>query len=601
MESRIKKQALVYGVVAILLVTLAAAFAYKFGAFNQETENQPSPVPTPPSALFTTFASYDVLRNFLLTNSRTQGPFAFYSPADVRQLPTMVEGFEATSSSPGLTTDYSGTNIQVAGVDEADFVKTDGDYIYVLSNNTLYIIKAYPPQTAEIVATITFGDLYPEGIFVSGDRLAVLGSKYFIPSYPYPYGYRYYTIDVKTFIRIYDIQDGTNPVFLDDLVLTGSYFNSRMIGDYVYFVVSQPAYIVYDTVILPKIYSNNQLVKEVLPSEIHYYNGSDEYYQYTTFIAMNMQNMTEAPTYMTLMLGGTSSMYVSQDNMYVTFPEYDFNTTVSSTAIYRIHIQGRNMTAEAKGQVLGNELNQFSMDEYGGYFRIATATWVNGIPRSNLFVLDMDLNVVGQLLDIEVNETLDSARFLGDRCYLSTSVVSRDPFFVIDVANASQPEILGYLKTPGFTRYLHPYDENHVIGVGIDASNVRVLLFDVSNVSAPKNMSEYKFEGYWSESLALSDHKAFLFSHAKNLLAIPVAIYNYDYYSVQQGLFVFDITLTGLVLKGSVTHLEAGTYDWDYYVKRGLYIKDVLYTVSDWKVKMNWLDDLAEIGEIVFP
>ncbi len=600
MESRIKKQALVYGVVAILLVTLAAAFAYKFGVYNPETGNPP-PVSTPPSSLFTTFASYDVLRNFLLTNSRTQGPFAFYSPADVRQLDALVEGFEATSNSPGLTTDYSGTNIQVAGVDEADFVKTDGDYIYVLSNNTLYIIRAHPPQTAEIVANITFGDLYPEGIFVSGDRLAVLGSKYFIPSNPYSYGY--YTIDVKTFIQIYDIHDRTDPTFLDDLVLTGSYFNSRMIGDYVYFVVSQPAYVVYDTVILPKIYSNNRLVKEVLPSEIHYYNGSDEYYQYTTFIAMNMHNMTEAPTYMTLMLGGTSSMYVSQDNMYVTFPEFNANTTISNTAIYRVHIQGNNMTAEAKGQVLGNELNQFSMDEYGGYFRIATATWISGVPRSNLFVLDMDLNVVGKLLDIEVNETLDSARFMGDRCYLSTSIVRRDPFFVIDVANASQPKILGYLKIPGFTRYLHPYDEDHVIGVGRDESNnVRVSLFDVSNVSAPKNMSEYRFEGYWSESLALSDHKAFLFSQAKNLLAIPVTIYSYDY-SVEQGLFVFDITLTdGLVLRGSVTHLEDVVYNhWYYYVKRALYIDDVLYTISDWKIKMNRLGDLAEIGEIGLP
>ncbi|NIV44201.1 hypothetical protein GWN49_04895, partial [Candidatus Bathyarchaeota archaeon] len=124
-----------------------------------------------------------------------------------------------------------------------------------------------------------------------------------------------------------------------------------------------------------------------------------------------------------------------------TFPEFNSNTT-----IYRIRIQENSVTAEAEGQVPGNVLNQFSMDEYEGYFRVATATRVEGVPRSNLFIMTMDLEKVGSLQDIEVGETLDSARFMGNRCYLSTSVVRRDPFFVIDVENVTSPEILGYLK-----------------------------------------------------------------------------------------------------------------------------------------------------------
>ncbi len=245
------------------------------------------------------------------------------------------------------------------------------------------------------------------------------------------------------------------------------------------------------------------------------------------------------------------------------------------------------------------------MDEYNGYFRIATATWVDGIPRSNLFILDMDLRVVGTLLDIEVGETLDSARFMGNRCYLSTSVVRRDPFFVIDVENATVPKILGYLKIPGLNRYLHPYDENHVIGVGRDEFNkVKVSLFDVSNVSAPKNIDEYRFEGGRSDTPALWDHKAFLFAYSKDLLAIPVSISHYDFnYTTEQGLFVFNITLTnGFVLKGNVTHQEVGISDWDtsYYVKRALYIENVLYTVSDRKLKLNSIESLALLKEIPF-
>jgi uncharacterized secreted protein with C-terminal beta-propeller domain len=142
------------------------------------------------------------------------------------------------------------------------------------------------------------------------------------------------------------------------------------------------------------------------------------------------------------------------------------------------------------------------MDEYDGYFRMATSTWVNGVPRSNLFMMDMDLEKVGSLLDIEVGETLDSARFMGNRCYLSTSVVRRDPFFVIDVENVTTPKILGYLKIPGFNRYLHPYDQNHVIGLGRDEfNNVKISLFNVTNVSVPELISEYRFEGSTASSI----------------------------------------------------------------------------------------------------
>jgi inhibitor of cysteine peptidase len=210
--------------------------------------------------------------------------------------------------------------------------------------------------------------------------------------------------------------------------------------------------------------------------------------------------------------------------------------------------------------------------------------------------------VVGKLLDIEVGETLDSARFMANRCYLSTSVVMRDPFFVIDVKDASEPEILGYLKIPGFTRYLHPYDEHHVIGVGRDENNrVRILLFNVTDVSAPASLSEYIFDGSWSDTEVLADHRAFLFAHSKNLLAIPATIYNYDH-KTEQGLFLFNITLDdGIRLRGKITHQEAEADYWNYtyYVRRALYIENVLYTLSDRKIQMNNLDTMDKIGEIM--
>jgi uncharacterized secreted protein with C-terminal beta-propeller domain len=493
---------------------------------------------------------------------------------------------------------HSTTNIQVAGVDEADIVKTDGEYIYLASGSNVFILKAYHPEEAKILSQITFNDTSFGGIFVSRDsnRLAVLGCKYKFPEFYY----QTFIIDVKTFVNVYDISNKSEPTLLINFTMTGSYFNSRMIGDYVYFVVSQPSYVIYDTVILPNIYLNGER-KEIGATEVLYSNTSDNYFLYTTVVALNMQNTTEEPTRKTIMLGGTSSMYVSLNNIYITFPELYGNTT-----IYRIRIDNSTINPEAKGEVPGHELNQFSMDEYNNYFRIATTKWVNGTTQDNLYVLNMNLSMVGNLENIAPGETIDSARFIGNRCYLATSIVRRDPFFVIDVENATEPKILGYLKISGFTRYLHPYDESHIIGVGKDENNsVKISLFDVSNVSAPVEVDMYSVGGVWSDTLVLTEHKAFLFDKSKNLLAIPVSIYyNGDKYWQWQGIYVFNITISeGLVLRGNITHQENGSIYWDstYEVKRALYIEDVLYTVSDKKIKMNSLEDLTEIKEIQLP
>jgi inhibitor of cysteine peptidase len=598
MEKEIKKKASVYGIAAIILAIMLGTLCYNFGPL---LDTEPSPTPSPAShfTLLSTFSSEDALRNYLMANSHVQGTYPYYGPWDAVILKSEVQAFGAPSASLNLFSSsdaYSTTNVQVAGVDEADLVKTDGEYIYVMSNNSVFILKAYPPEQAKVLSKIVFKDTYAVEIFVSGDRLAVLECKYGTPQiFPLWGYYRPFTVDIKTRMEVYNISDRANPAFLTDFTISGSYFNSRMIGDYVYFVVSQPAYIIYDTAILPKIYTPRRIM-EIPASQIQYFNTSDDYYQYTTIAAMNIQNISQAPTYATILLGGTSNMYVSLKNIYITF-EFD-----GQTSIYRIRIENGTLDCEARGKVQGRELNQFSMDEHNGYFRIATSSWLNGNPQTNLYVLDMNLNVVGSLEGIAANETMDSARFMDDRCYLSTSVVRRDPFFVIDVQNASEPKILGYLKIPGFIRYLHPYDEDHVIGVGRDEnSKVKITLFDVTNVSAPINMSNYTVEGIWSDTPVLSDHKAFLFDRSKDLLVIPVSI-NFNNYELNwQGAYVFNITLTdGLDLRGNVMHQSDTSNNWyySYYVKRAFYAEDALYTMSDTKILINSLEDLHLLKEV---
>src|SRR3990170_4676915 len=590
MEKEIRKRAALYAFVAVLSAIVLGAFAYNFSIYPLEPYQ-----PVQVGQLLPTFSSHEELRTFLLANSKTRGVFPFYSPSDVNTLTTRaLVSFDVAQQGESFKFEHSTTNIQVAGVDEADIVKTDGEHLYLISGNNVTIVKAYPPEEAQVLSKMTFNDTYPVGIFVSQDKLVVLGSHYTVSSRQY---YEPVVIDIKTSASVYDISEKTQPVLLGNFTITGSYFHSRMIGDYVYFVVSQPAYVIYDTVVLPKVYADDE-VKEISPSEIYHANASDNCYLFTTVAAMNIHRVEEEPTYRTLMLGGTSSMYVSLDNVYITFPEAD-----AQTSIYRISVEQDALVVEAHGKVPGRELNQFSMDEYDSYFRIATATWANGTVHSNLYIMNMDLSIVGRLENIAPDETLDSARFIGNRAYLSTSVVQRDPFFVVDVGNASSPQILGYLKSPGFTRYLHPYDDNHLIGIGKDGTNVKISLFNVANVSTPTEIDKYLFEGVSSDTLVLTEHKAFLLDKTKELLVLPVSVNNMDY-SFWQGAYVFKITVTdGLVMRGTVTHRDSVVYQYDerFFVVRELYVENVLYTVSNKRIRMNYLSDLSLINQVELP
>lgn len=616
MESKIKRHTLSYGIAAILLVSLMTALILTFDNLQLEYTPGEPPTTASPMQLLSTFQSTEELTNFLTTNAKTQSPFWVYGAADARFLDAQntfaLDGALEASSVPA----HSTTNVQVTGVDEADIVKVDDrGYMYIISGHEVYIVRAYPPTQAQPISKLSFDDQYLIGIFIQGNRLAVLGSDY---AFPATYD-RYYVADIRTFMRIYDVTDPSNPSMVRDFTISGSYFSSRMIGDYVYFVVSKAAYLVDDTPQLPEIRSDRQLIT-IAPTEIRYFNGTDDYYQYTTLVAMNVKNATEAPVYLPIMLGGTGNLYVSLSNIYITYGGWSGNTT-----IYRIRVQGRNMTCEARGTVPGRERNQFSMDEYGDFFRIETTTWApDWTTHTNLYVLDMNLSMVGKLEGLAPGENFHSARFMGDRAYFVT-FKKTDPLFVIDLREPTAPSVLGELHIPGYSDYLHPYDDTHLIGVGkhtVEADEgdfawyqgIKISLFDVSNVTNPVQVSNVTIGDRGSDTPVLYDHKAFLFDRARGLLVIPILEAQIDEstYSgevppyaygdpVWQGAYVFDVSLFhGFLLEGKITHLESGMniYEDSHWVRRAVYIEDVLYTISDLKIKMTDLDTLDEIGEI---
>jgi uncharacterized secreted protein with C-terminal beta-propeller domain len=577
------------------------------------------------------FASYEELQDFINTNAQYTG---FHWRQGI--FLDIAEGEMAPASKEGAigAIDYSTTNIQVAGVDEADIVKTDGAYIYLVSGNRTIIVKAYPPEQAQVLSEIELEGTVI-GIFINGDRLVVFEEE--TPYYPYydvrwgPAGEIYMPyISPKTFIKVYDVSDRENPRLQREISAEGQYVSSRMIGDYAYVVINEPVYEQDDELNLPKIYLGGNET-EIPATDISYCDVSDYYYMYTTIIAINTQNDDQEPKYETILLGASSTLYVSPDNIYLTFPVWGGDVgDFGKSSIHRIHIEGDEIEYIASGEVPGMVLNQFSMDEYDGYFRVATTTYEEK-SQNNVYILDMALNITGSLKNLAPGETIYSARFMGERCYLVT-FRQVDPLFVIDLKDPYSPEVLGYLKITGYSDYLHPYDENHLIGIGKETTEegefawyqgVKISLFDVSDVRNPREIDKEIIGHRGTDSPVLWDHKAFLFDKSRNLLVIPVleAKVNEAEYPqgvpsdaygepVWQGAYIFHVSLdAGISLEGRITHIEnLGDLEQEYYyfyspfsVTRSLYIGDVLYTISGAKIMMNNLENLDYINEVELP
>ena len=632
-QREIKKKTRVYGTVATLSAIVLVALIYVYGStpgvFTPDTLPETSPMKT--------FSSYNELKNFLTAN--TQGGTDSYAggPLDSQFFGSSRGTMDEAAPLPAALSDssaysdnsYSTTNIQVEGVDEADIVKTDGNYIYVATNNNyqsasqnnVYVMKA-DTQDPRVIAKIPLGNnTYVAGLFLSQDnnKLVVIGSQY--QFYAYGGAAREYIMsypgvsNVNTFLSVYDVSEKASPVLARNVTLSGSYFSSRMIGNYVYAVVSQPTYLVNNDVVLPQVYENAKAA-EIEPTSIYYADTKDTYFTFTTFLGLDIMDDAQEPTNMTVMMGGTSTMYVSLNNIYVTYPTW--SDQGQYTSIYRISVNDGVLSNEiAKGNVLGHVLNQYSMDEYNGYFRLATTSW-NETTRNTVYVLNSNLTTIGKvkLENAEVRETIKSVRFMGDKAYVVT-FEQKDPFFVLDMSNPEEPKVAGKLEIPGYSSYLHPYDENHVIGLGKEGNNVKLSLFDVSDVNNPTEIAKYIVEGDWTDSEALQEPKAFLFDKEKELLVIPVSKTNYGVVDTKdgesiatqggfwQGAYVFNVTTSGFTLRGGITHQENTTdtqyyygYDYNMWVHRTLYINNTLYTVSNAKVLLNNLNTLALIADV---
>jgi uncharacterized secreted protein with C-terminal beta-propeller domain len=635
---------------AILSAVVLISMVYVLGV---------APILLPPSQApvareMKTFSSTQEIANYL--NANTDGLTIYENIRDSDKFIPVPTTYDSVIPEVYLTqgsNGYSTTNIQVEGVDEVDTVKTDGQYIYTISTatqtkdlvtnepfvstiNAVYIIDA-DSQKPRVVSKIALDEIHPDGVFLSQDsnRLVILGSKNIRYTHleDYAKGNPRSTNEVYTCINIYDISNKARPSLTRNLTLSGIYFNSRMIDDNLYTVVNQPATLYGDIVTLPRVYENG-IQGEAAPTSIYYTDIDDSIVSFTSVYSLNIADDTSVPANMTVMMGRTSTMYVSPQNVYITYPCWD-QTSGQYTSIYRIAIDGLHLSLEAQGSIPGRVLNQYSMDEYDGNFRIATNYCGPESQVSNIYVLNSELTVTGKLEGLAPNENLHAVRFMGDKAYLVTFKVT-DPLFVIDLSISNKPTVLGELKIPGYSDYLHPYDENNLIGLGKETTEsatgdlawyqgLKIALFDVSNVNKPTQRTSYGIGDRGTDSLALSDPHAFLFDKEKKMLVIPVKLALVDNQTTQnpstmtygetiwQGAYVFNLTLDeGFTLKGTVTHLNPTLLDnqghlqnpSDYgytqnnWITRTLYIGNILYTISNSEIKLTNLTDMTSAGSV---
>ncbi|MBE6774498.1 MAG: hypothetical protein E7544_09835 [Ruminococcaceae bacterium] len=513
----------------------------------------------------------------------------------VTQSVTIADTADDASTESVTQDNYGKTNTQVENVDEADIIKNDGKYLYILSGGYYQVERRVTIVSAadmKVVSRIILDseDYYYniQEMFVNGDRLVLLATESEKLDYdeddnalydmPYYGGYYYGESDIVSFV--YDISDRENPSFVRKVSQDGSrYISSRMIDGVLYTVSSY--WVSGDS---EEEIKNNSIPavdgKEVPCDCIYIYDYDSE--QYIVLSAYDTKS-DEGEVSSLSILGSGDEVYCSRDALYVAGTQYDFNNG-NATEIYSFNLNGTDISYRASGAVKGTVLNQFSLDEYEENLRIATTyySYKHDVDVSSVYVLNKDLQLIGQLEDIAYDEQVKSVRFMGDTGYIVT-FRNTDPLFTLDLSDPTAPRTVGEVKLPGFSSYLHPVGDGLVAGIGYDGddesadwSSIKVSLFDVSDLKNPEVVDTFVLKNVHSQ--ALENPKAFIYYPEENLIGFPVEHYDNNVVLSYKLLKIENRVIESHL--GYVHESERFTGD----VFRGTYIGQKLYTISNYNV-----------------
>lgn len=489
----------------------------------------------------------------------------------------------AKGNTSASSEEHSGTTVQVEGVDEADIVKTDGKYIYILSlyEGTVKIVDATGEKPKQLASIENIG-IYASDMYLSGDRLIIIGDD--------NYGDTYNTGDSvsssECFAVIYDVSYPNNPKELIRLKQSGYYNESRLIGGRLYIIsdftvntegIEKNRAESYVPSVSCKDYNG-----AVAAESVHFYNNCN-YPRYTVICGYDIKDGALSGTQS--VLGGSYTVYANTENIITCgYPDSDGFTQVA-----RFSIGGGEITLRATGSLKGSLLNQFSIDEYKGYFRFVLTDYYK-TETNSLVILDGDLKETGKITDLAPGERVYSVRFMGDTAYFVT-FRQVDPLFSADVSDPHNPKIIGSLKIPGFSSYLFPYGDK-LLGIGQNADEqtgrsglMKLSMFDISDPANVTESSKTDIPAKYSE--ALYNHKATIADYGKNIIGFPAYGNSgllYFVYSYEDGKFVQKLK-TELNIENQQDC-------------RGLYIGKVFYIAAPYELQYYDLETFELLGTL---
>jgi hypothetical protein len=571
-------------------------------------------------------------------------------------------------AAPAAARSASGTNNQVASVDEADIVKTDGRYVYLAANGALRIVEALKPKMLSV--TMLPGNA--RELFVEGDRAVVFSSSGATAKRcTYAYDCTFAGDGSSTNVIVLDISDRNAPKVIRQLDLSGSLLAARRIGNTVHTVVSDgdtqappfetwPADLEMCGTMEPQVRAKfaklkaeneRKIRKQVSSFPVISEKGNDQPMcngllrtairdgqAFTSVVSFDLTDAKTPATTATLQ-SRPGAVFASADALYLSVvhqrkdagsrwysASYASVDEASEIHKFKIGASPRDTKYVGSGVVPGHVLNQFAMDEWSGYLRVATTKGRVPDPKveSTVSILTEGANGnlvrVGAVEHIAPGEDIRAVRFDDDRGYVVT-FKKTDPLFVLDLYQPAHPAVLGELKIPGFSTYIHRIDPDHLLSIGFDANDhgdfayfdgVILQLFDVKNPTDPRLVHKEKIGSRGSSSEAATDHLAFNYFASEGLLAIPMTVCdgggdgrNGETMSFS-GLLVYDVDLDkGFTRLGGIDHASAsargasascGTW-WSNAtsaVKRSVFLDDLVYSIASDRVKVQRLGHLGE-------
>ena len=502
----------------------------------------------------------------------------------------------STASARAVDTSFSDTNVRTEGVGEADIVKTDGSYLYTLKANSQEIsIVDIRSDQMKVVSCISLNENFQASEFyLSDQKLFVLGNMQNTQV----------DSDSKTLyrgsctrIQTYDLADINNPKSIGTVDQSGYYRTSRFKDGYLY-VFSD--YYIYDTITKKDYPSYVPLVGDNLLKQSDIYlptnHAADQYLVVSSVSASSPDKAADQKAVMS----ENGEVYVSENNIYI----YEYtNSSIladnlaakNQTILRKLSYNKGKLSGSAQGKVKGYLNDSFSIDEYDNTLRLVTTVTHNAgnSSQSNaVYVLDADLKTIGKIEDLAKDEQVYSARFLGDTGYFVT-YEQTDPLFSVDFSDPENPKILGKLKIPGFSEYLHFYSDNLLLGIGMDTdengvtNGVKVSMFDISDPSDVKEVSKYTLDQYYYSDV-FSDYRAALVDPEKNLIGFPLSGSANQYvilsYDKDQG---FQVQMQEEVNGNS------------YLGTRGVYANDKFYVINGNAIEAYRMGDYVKIDDLL--